>query len=181
MSNVETKAQFAKRLGVNRSTITRWGKAGRLVLAKNGKVLVQESLAQIKATEGHRSDLKQKHAQQRGQPLQTATPSAQNASVLDESPDMQADSALIGEDRAHYKAIALDSKNQLDNLETALKQGERLYKDQFTSSIAKQANYLKNGIERLIDNLAPQIANQPQAERLQKIQQEINQLINQTA
>lgn len=37
--NIIKKSDFAKMQGVNKSTVTRWGKAGRLVLAENGKVI----------------------------------------------------------------------------------------------------------------------------------------------
>jgi len=178
---IKTKSQFAEIMGVHKSTVTRWGKVGRLVLAENGRVKVEESKALIKSTEGGRTDVAERHAQNRGQALPTQPQTQQAATELDESADMQASASEIGEDRAHYKAVALDSKNKLDKLADALSNGNRLHRDEQLQSISQLANDLKSGVERLIDNLAPQLTGLPEKERQQKIQNEIHLLIQQTA
>lgn len=179
---IETKAAFSRRLGVNKSTVTRMAKAGRLVLTESGKVKVEESLAQINATQGDRTDVAERHAQNRGHSIntqQTQPQAQQSATVLDESDDMQAISAEIGEDRAMYKAIALDAKNQQDKLDDALANGSRLYSEEFLQDLSKQAGDIKAAIERLIDNLAPQLTGLDEQQRKEKIETEINLLIQQ--
>lgn len=47
---VESQAQFARRLGKDRSYVTRLKQAGRLVM-RDGKVVVDESLQRLEATE----------------------------------------------------------------------------------------------------------------------------------
>jgi len=163
LPNIMTKAAFARHLGINKSTITRWGKAGRLVLAENGKVKVEASLAKIKATEGHRSDLKEKHAVGRGHAIK----------VSDED-EMQATEAEIGKDRAYYQAITVDMKNRQLRLEQTLKDGERVEKSSVQDQLAQIGKQLKQNVERTIDNLAPQLVKSNK--RAEKIANEIQSL-----
>ena len=53
---VERKVDFAKRLGVNKATVTRWEQAHRLVLDASGKVRIEESLRLLDETRGSRDD-----------------------------------------------------------------------------------------------------------------------------
>jgi len=180
---IETKAKFAQRMGVNKSTVTRWSKAGRLVLSESSKVLVEESIQKINASQGHRSDLTEKHAQARGNYLQdatSATPGATPGAPQGEDSDMQASATEIGEDRAYYKAIALDRGNQQLKLDEALKNGDRLDADYFEVSLQQLGHQIRSGIERLIDNLAPQIASVvDEAQRKEKIQEAMDSLQDQ--
>ena len=148
----ETKAQFAKRLGVNKSTITRYDQAGRLVLAPNGKVKVEESLALIAATKGARGDVSAKHGQIHGSVAQNAT-----ESVADD--DMSATVETVGMDRATLKAQALSYGNKMLELEAAKVEGTMLDKDEFLKQVGLSGRSYRIGIERLIDNLAPVLVN----------------------
>jgi phage terminase Nu1 subunit (DNA packaging protein) len=47
---IVTKAEFARRLGVRRSSVSHWAKQGRLVLTDDGKVDVKESIALLRRT-----------------------------------------------------------------------------------------------------------------------------------
>jgi len=67
-SLLESKAAFARRLGVNKSTITRAAQAGRLVL-RGRLVDVAASLERWHATQGSRPDMAAHHATRRGQPI----------------------------------------------------------------------------------------------------------------
>jgi hypothetical protein len=62
-----SQAEFARQQGWSRSYVTQLKKEGRLVMSDDGKkVLPQESLAKIKATEDpNREDVKQRHAAER--------------------------------------------------------------------------------------------------------------------
>jgi hypothetical protein len=55
-TTIESRSEFARRLGVHRSQVTRWAQKGRLVETATGRVLVKESLARLEATEGGRPD-----------------------------------------------------------------------------------------------------------------------------
>lgn len=58
---LESKAQFSRRLGIHKSNVTRAAQAGRIVLAADGRVKVEESLARWQATKGGRDDVAMRH------------------------------------------------------------------------------------------------------------------------
>lgn len=62
--STESLADFARRRGVNKSTVTRWAKAGRLVLDGNA-VQVEKSLDLLAATAGYRADVARRHQLER--------------------------------------------------------------------------------------------------------------------
>ena len=148
----ETKAQFAKRLGVNKSTVTRYGQAGRLVLAPNGKVKVEESLHLINATKGHRIDVSEKHGQMHASVAVNAT-----EGVSDD--DMSATVEMVGFDRATLKAQTLTYGNKVLELEAAKAAGSMLDKEEFLKQVGQAGKAFRVGMERLIDNLAPVLVN----------------------
>jgi hypothetical protein len=163
----ETKAQFAKRLGVNKSTVTRYGQAGRLVLAPNGKVKVEESLRLINATKGHRIDVSQLHGQKHQGLQNDAT------GVADD--DMSATVETVGMDRATLKAQALSYGNKMLELEAAKVEGIILDKEDFLKQVGLSGRSYRIGIERLIDNLAPVLVNVHGAEsRLETISRAVS-------
>lgn len=148
----ETKAQFAKRLGVNKSTVTRYDQAGRLVLAPNGKVKVEESLALIASTKGARGDVSAKYGQVHGSVAQNAT-----ESVADD--DMSATVEMVGFDRTTLKAQILTYDNKVLELKAAKAAGSMLDKEDFLKQVGQAGKAFRVGMERLIDNLAPVLVN----------------------
>jgi phage terminase Nu1 subunit (DNA packaging protein) len=48
---IVSKAQFARRLGVSRGTVTYWARRGRLVLTDDGRVDLEASIARLRRTE----------------------------------------------------------------------------------------------------------------------------------
>jgi len=146
---LESKAAFARRIGVNKSTITRAAQAGRLVM-QGSKVDVAQSLARWHATAGGRADLTEKHAQQRGQTIPQAslpTPEQKSAKTGVYSSGTgkvaafqpSAPSAIGVDDeatRTDYKATTLLFENETIKLQMAL--------------------------ERLIDQTAPRLAAESQ-------------------
>lgn len=159
----ESKAQFAKRLGVNKSTITRYGQAGRLVLAPNGKVKVEESLRLINATKGHRSDLSEKYGQIQHQTQENALEAileSGGADDADDGADDDADDDLdIDEDRVTLKAKALDFGNRVLKIEADKEAGVLLEKDVVAKRVSADGKSFRVGMDRLIDNLAPVLVN----------------------
>lgn len=62
--SLETRADFARRLGVNRSTITRWVETGRVVLS-GALIDVEASQQRLAETGGARPDVAERHAAER--------------------------------------------------------------------------------------------------------------------
>jgi len=162
-ATLESKAAFARRLGVNKSTITRAEQAGRLVM-QGGKVDVAASLDRWHATAGGRTDLIEKHAQQRGktiQPIPTHIPDQENAATGLYSSDRTIDETEQDPetaDRSRYKKRVLHFENQTIKLQMALDKGLRhrlaaVQREAFSLGAALQA-----GLERLIDQTAPRLA-----------------------
>lgn len=151
MSKKESKAAFAKRLGVNKSTVTRYGQAGRLVVDEHGLVLVEDSLRLINATKGHRIDVSQLHGQNHQGLQNDAT------GVADE--DMGATVETVGMDRAALKAQTLTYGNKMLELEAAKVEGTILDKEDFLKQVGLSGRSFRVGMERLIDNLSPVLVN----------------------
>jgi hypothetical protein len=126
---LESKAAFARRLGVNKSTITRAAQAGRLVL-QGDLVDVEASLARWQATQAGRTDVAERHAAQRGHAvggLPPYAPAPENATAaqfgpavgqvagqlpMQPPPQPENPAADPGGDRTRYKALALHFENE---------------------------------------------------------------------
>ena len=161
--STETMAAFARRLGVTRSTVTRWAKAGRLVMTEEGRVEVEASLRRLEQTGGARPDVAERHAKKRGQPL----PKAAEAPIrpaddtsLQALPATEAGPAVGGgEDAlARYKVQALKFRNSLTKLEIALERGEWLIREDHHRQMGELGKRLRQGLENLADSLAPRMA-----------------------
>ena len=73
MSQSVSQSDFATIMGVNKSTVSRWKKDGRLVM-DGAKVLVDESKQRIKETEGGRDDVAKRHAANKGEEAEPESP-----------------------------------------------------------------------------------------------------------
>lgn len=82
----ETKAAFARRIGKNKSTVTRLAQDGRLALTVDGRVDVEKSLALIAGTQGTREDVADRHAQGRQERAQEAAAEAPEAETEESLP-----------------------------------------------------------------------------------------------
>lgn len=173
---LETKAAFARRLGVNKSTITRAAQAGRLVF--EGKLVqVEQSLAKWQASMGSRPDVAARFALQRvlgGARHPTYQSGAENAlaDVLAGSaaivapglpaqpPQLEGIEGEAGEShgRAHYKALALGYENQSIKLEIALRRHQRYPLPAVKREAHALGTTLRASVERLIDQTAPRLA-----------------------
>lgn len=194
-SPLETKSDFAKRLGVNKSTITRAAQQGRLVLNADGLVLINESIEKWQATQGARNDVAERHARERGhsikngvrdyisqpQAQKTAQPQTQQTTRTDEDEDLSATTETVGADRAQYKALKLRYENNILKLKEGLARGQVIEKEQLADQLNQKAKAIKSGLENLIDNLSPQLGNAKPTERkalfeteLQKIKDNLN-------
>lgn len=149
----ETKAEFARRIGVHKSNITRAAQAGRIVLDKRGRVLIDASLKRWHETKGGRTDVEDRHADQRG-----ATVPHLHTVEGAGAADREAPHADNGEARTRYKAIALQYENAQIKLEMALRRGQRFPLDSVKREAQGIGNTLRASVERLIDQTAPRLA-----------------------
>lgn len=184
----ETKAAFARRMGVVRSTITRAAKAGRLVLDHKGRVLVEESIKRWHDTKGPRTDMQAQHAARRGaeipQAIPNPAPEAENgpqaATGSQTDPATDNNNATEGTEasRARYKAITLHYDNSLIKLEMALRRGHRYPLASVKREALNLGGTLRAAIERLIDETAPRLAlRKDPAHRRQLLQAEVRRVI----
>lgn len=157
----ETMAAFARRLDVNKSTITRAAQAGRIVINAKGQVEVEASLERWHATKGNRPDVAARHALHRG--AEVSNPIRGDESLTAAQIDATAGQpgatiAVANGGRAKWKAMTLAYENQTIKLEMALRRGMR-----YTIADAKrEANglgaTLRAAMKRLIDQTAPRLA-----------------------
>lgn len=158
---LESKAAFARRLGIHKSNVTRAAQAGRIVLASDGRVQVEESLARWQATQGGRSDVAARHAENRGAAVQVVLPQAESATAAPKTAtegatEAQPDGDAAG--RTLYKAVTLDYENRSIKLEMALRRGLR-----YPLGLVKRESLglgatVRAAMERIIDQTAPRLA-----------------------
>jgi hypothetical protein len=172
----ETKAEFARRIGVHKSNITRAAQAGRLALDERGRVLIDASLKRWHETKGGRADVEARHAEQRG----ATVPQLQISQEVSSVGHAGADSALVvetGEARTRYKAIVLQFENAQIKLEMALRRGQRFPLESVRRESQGIGNTLRASVERLIDQTAPRLAvNCNPAERRRILEAETQKL-----
>lgn len=104
----ETRSDFAKRLGVHKSTVTRLAAAGRIVLTEDDLVDVEQSLALIEQTKGRRDDVAARHAAQRAAVMSEPQPTDENATAARNpaTADATAPQQAVMNDAARAKALA---------------------------------------------------------------------------
>lgn len=153
----ESRSDFAKRLGVNKSTVTRYAQAGRLV-EKDGRVLVEESLAKIAATQGHRGDVAARHAKIRGAEIPAPQQDGKNASKEAGQVAGEEDALPPAGGRQRYQTLELHYENQQIKLEMALRRGLRFPREAVKREASGIGSTIRAALERLIDLTAPQLA-----------------------
>lgn len=179
----ENMAAFARRLGVNKSTITRAAQAGRIVLNERGLVEVEASMERWCATKGNRPDVAARHAAQRGAEVQTPTQPSDSAtapqiSATDGQPGATHSLPLPdSEGRARHKAVALQYENDTIKLEMELRRGQRYLVEDAKREGHGIGATLRAAMERLIDQTAPRLAvMRSEAERRHLIAAELRRM-----
>ena len=160
----ETRAAFARRIGVNKSTITRAAEAGRLVLTPAGHVIIEKSLVKWHATKGGRNDVSARHAENRGADIPEHSQGQKNApaafnppnNATHETTEPQPGGGSSGRTRA--KTIGLHYENQSIKLEMALRRGLRYPIPLVRQEAAGIGSTVRAAIERIIDQTAPRLA-----------------------
>ena len=152
-------ADFARWIGVHKSTVSRARRAGRLVLAADGKVEFEASAARWHETAGGRTDVAARHAAHRGAGIPMGQDVSENAPEAPETRSARMGDSDIGSDsRAKAKAALLHYENSAIKLEMALRRGYRLPIGAVRDETAGIGAMLRAGIERVVDQTAPRLA-----------------------
>jgi len=159
---IETKAAFARRLGVHKSQITRAAQAGRVVLTPDGRIDVEASVQRWYATKGGRADVAARHEARRQAVGYMGQQAADHATTahLGTMPEQLAVEAPVsaGRTRTEYKALALYFENQAIKLEMALHRGSRYPTEMVKSEALGLGATMRAAMERVIDRTAPRLA-----------------------
>jgi hypothetical protein len=161
---IETRAAFARRIGINKSNVTRAAQAGRIVLTPGGMVDVEKSIERWYATKGGRDDVAARHAESRGAVGSVAQPTAENGTAGRETATAaQPDVAPSGDGgtRTRYKAMGLHFENQSIKLEMALRRGLRYPVALVKREALGIGSSFRAAVERVIDQTAPRLAVMP--------------------
>lgn len=172
MESRETPAAFARRLGVNKSTVCRAIQSGRLILV-DGLLEVASSMHRWKNTKtGQRPDVAARHAANRraGNPEATpkdiAPPAAAEAAELPlTTPDDGADSGPPS--LATHTQELLAAQNAMARLSIQLRTHKRYPLESISREAQALGATLRSALERLVDQTAPRLAVQhdPDARR----------------
>ena len=159
----ENMSDFAKRLGIHKSNITRGARAGRVIINKNGHVEVEASLKRWHETKGHRPDVAARHAAHRGSEIPIviqADDRSATAQIYTTRTQSSATSPALtdSEGRTRHKADAMQYENQIIGIEMDLRRGQRYRVEDVKREAHGIGATLRAAMERLIDQTAPRLA-----------------------
>jgi len=152
----EKPSEFARRLGVNKSTVCRAIQEGRLILS-NGKLDVADNLRRWESTKpGTRYDVAARHAANRA----AAIPSSPHAATKTQQSAITAVSDSTEDDGpgiAEYRKVELLAAINAAKLEIALRTGERFPVADIGSHAGALGATLRASLERLVDTTAARL------------------------
>ena len=161
MESRETPAAFARRLGVNKSTVCRAIQSGRLILV-DGLLDVASSLHRWKNTKtGQRPDVAARHAADRRSANPAATPEEiAPPAPAEESPlTMPDDGADSGPPSlATHTQELLAAQNAMARLSIQLRTHKRYPLESISREAQALGATLRSALERLVDQTAPRLA-----------------------
>jgi hypothetical protein len=186
-----TQAEFARLCRVNRSTVTRWGQDGKIVLVDGG-VDVEASFARLNelGVGKLRPDVAARHAEEAARKAAQGTQTAATVSPHGRAqenatagqPGATTNDVVLPDvptsgGRARYKAIALSFENQQIKIGMALGRGMRYYRADIEAEAAGLGGLVRAAVERLTDLTAPRLAvlSSP-IERLQLLKREVTRI-----
>ncbi len=170
MVEAVTQVEFSRRLGVDKSYVTRLKQAGRLVMDDSGKVLVEESLRRIEETaDPNRDDVKRRHAAGRGKPVEPRPDEAEGGEVslpLAIAALERASEAWRVEDGGALPLLSFQAARQLkmnietlaSGLEAMVEAGKLVPADEMRRVIADRLTTLRTRLEALPGILPPVLA-----------------------
>lgn len=163
VAEILTRKRFADRLGVNRSTVTRWADAGRLVLAEHGHVEVEASLQRLRDTSGGRDDVAARHAANRGAAIPEHHHGEKNAPEA--AKNEMARMATAGNERATGAESRSDAQARKESaaadlleIELAVKRGSLIPKEDVDAALKSFAASVRSRLDVLADQLSPVVA-----------------------
>jgi hypothetical protein len=160
-----TQSEFARAQGWSRSHVTALKQAGRLVLADDGRVDVEASLARIAATRGGgRDDVAARHAAARGKVESPPLPQEPGGGPAELESPIGVEGA-----RAQFSERLLQFENAQIKLELALRRHKRYARLAALGEATALGGMLRAVLERLIDQTAPRLAAARDAGRRQDI------------
>lgn len=184
----ERQIDFARRLGVNKSTITRGVQAGRILLDARGLVDVERSLDRWAETKGGRSDVAARHAAAR-QPTQLNGPPARKTIALALGHQTTADTAPVAanlagqaqpnatgpnnpnnpanpdtgpdKSRTRHKAAGIHYDNQTGIVQLAVEEAQRFRRIAVERVFLSLGGAARSSLERLVDQNAARLTPLP--------------------
>lgn len=156
------QAEFARKIGYDKSRITQLKRAGRIVMSPDGRMVdVEASIARMAETaDPGRMDVTERHAANRQAAGKATSAPVATAPSATPPPENLTDAAL-GLDtsgRAKAKALLMHYENGLLKIEMALRRGLRFERTAIKREAASLGAMLRAGIERVIDQTAPRLA-----------------------
>jgi hypothetical protein len=182
---IETQARFAARLGVARSTVTRFKHEQRLVMTADGRVDVEGSLLSLEATQGvlphqiaNRERLEEARREQVPAQPQAQAPERPPAAQQEPQGPISSDTlAKLGAKTKFEAYRKLKADADRSELETALAQGLAVLKADVQRDIMDAAGIILGAWETLPDRLAPVMVGIDDQARIRAIlRDEIEQL-----
>lgn len=160
MAETITRAGFARMLGINRSTVTRWAEVGRLVLDDYGNVRVEESRRRLGETSGGRDDVAARWASQRVASMSAPQPDPENAPTARSAPATgnNGGNAAGVETRSEAQARKEAASADLMEIELAQKRGNLIPKEDVDAALKSFAAGVRARLDVLADQLAPVVA-----------------------
>lgn len=150
----ETQSDFARRLGVDKAYITRLKRAGRLVLAPDGKVDVERSIALIEQTGGDRPDVADRFAKMRAGKRAAAGLTSDDTPL----PQPPQGAEVIGSSLQTAKAIKEKYLALTAKIDYEQKVGNLIAKEDVDYALNAFATTVRAKAESLPDQLAPILA-----------------------
>lgn len=136
----ESRADFAKRVGVSRAAVTQWAAAGRLVLAEDGRVNVAASEARLAATVNSRGGKRQAGM-------------AGGAHAIEAAPELD----FTGGTLTDAKIRQAIGKTKLDDLEYRERIGSLIERARIEAAIADGLSPIMSQFDTLSTRVGPKL------------------------
>ena len=160
----ERKAAFAKRIGRNRSWVTRAAQAGRLVVADDGLVDVERSMALMESTRGARFDVEERWDRHR-----------EAASADIPADDINAE--VIGRRTRIAQMRTAEAEAEKRRMEVDELSGALVRREEIERGLASAMAIIMSQIEAMPDRLVSQVHGVQEVERVRaRIQDELELL-----
>lgn len=148
-----SRAEFARLMGVNKSTVTRWAEKGQIVV-ESGQVNVEASRERLRETGGARPDVADRHAAERGQKVGAGeTAPAASAAPAAAQPDDRVGNSYQAARAVKEKYNALQAK-----LEYERQMGNLIPKEDVDAALKALGASVRARLDVLPDQLAPVVA-----------------------